>query len=119
MTPSKPKVLLRSLLCSYLMSGILLLVLAFALYKLKLKEAQINTAVYFIYGTACLFGGFLAGKGIGQRRFFWGVLSGLLYFLVLFAVSWFMKNGTAPELTRVLTVMGCCIAGGMAGGMIS
>lgn len=119
MTSSRPKALLRSLLFSYLLSGILLLALAFVLYKLKIKEAQINTAVYAIYAIACLIGGFAAGKRIGQRRFFWGLLSGLLYFLVLLAVSWLLKQGNPFDLTRVLTVMGCCLAGGTAGGMMS
>lgn len=119
MTPSKPRALLRSLLVSYLLSGVLLLVLAFALYRLKIREAQINMTVYLIYGIACFIGGLLAGKSIRQRRFFWGMLSGLLYFIVLFAVSWFMKDGIAPDTARVMTTMACCIAGGTVGGMIS
>lgn len=119
MIPSKPKALLRSLLISYILSGLLLLGLAFVLYKLKIKEAQINMAVYAIYVIACLIGGFLAGKQIGQRRFFWGMLSGLLYFLVLFAVSWILKDGGSFDMARVTTVMACCLGGGTAGGMMS
>lgn len=119
MNPSRPKALLGSLLLSYVISGILLLGLAFVLYKLKIKEAQINTAVYAVYAIACLIGGFFAGKRIGQRRFFWGLLSGLLYFLVLFAVSWFLKEGGNFDTARVMTVMACCLAGGTAGGMMS
>ena len=36
------KPMLRSLLISYVLSGILLAALAFALYKLRLKEGQVN-----------------------------------------------------------------------------
>ena len=53
---SKSKVLLRSLLMAYLLSGVLLLALSFALYRMKLGEQQINAAVYGIYVIACLFG---------------------------------------------------------------
>jgi len=119
MITSKPKALLRSLVFSYLVSGILLLALSFGLYKLKMKETQINTAVYLIYLLACLVGGFLAGKATRQRRFFWGMFSGLLYFAVLFAVSWLMKQGDFPDTTRIMTTMACCLAGGTAGGMMS
>ncbi|MEW4411137.1 TIGR04086 family membrane protein [Clostridium sp. AN503] len=119
MSPSKPKALLRSLLISYLLSGILLLVMSFALYKLKLKEAQINTAVYAVYVIACLVGGILSGKALQNRRFFWGLLTGLLYFLVLFAVSWLMKQDTALDTSRIFTVLACCAAGGTVGGMVS
>ncbi len=114
-----PKALLRSLIFSYVLSGILLLALSFALYKLKMKEAQINIAVYGVYILACLAGGLMAGKIIRQKRFFWGLLSGLLYFVVLLAVSWVLKQGNPLDITRMLTVMGCCAAGGTIGGMIS
>lgn len=115
----KPKVFLRSLLCSYILSGILLLLLAFGLYKLKIKEAQINSAVYIIYVLACLAGGLLTGKSIRQKRFFWGLVSGFLYFAVLLAVSWVLKQGIPLDTTRILTVMACCLAGGTVGGMMS
>lgn len=119
MNPSKPKALLRSLLLSYLLSGILLLVMSFALYKLKLKEAQINLAVYAVYIIACLAGGILSGRALQTRRFFWGLITGLLYFVVLLAASWLIKQGTPPDTSRMLTVLACCAAGGTVGGMLS
>ena len=119
MNPSKPKVLLRALLLSYLLSAALLVLLSFALYKWKLKESQIGIAVWLVYVLACLAGGFLAGKLLRSRRFFWGLVSGLLYFLILLLLSFLMNRGTVPDLNRTLTVLGCCLAGGMLGGMIS
>ena len=95
------KPMLRSLLVSYVLSGILLAVLAFALYQLRLKEGQVNIMVYAIYFITCFLGGLTAGKGIRQRRFFWGLLSGLLYFLVLFAVSWLQTFNAAHEAGAV------------------
>ena len=118
MTSVSPKTLLRSLIFSYVLSGILLLALSFALYKLKIKEAHINTAVYIVYILACMAGGLLAGKTMRQKRFFWGLLSGLLYFVVLLAVSWFFKQEPL-DTSRMLTVMACCAAGGTIGGMMS
>lgn len=119
MITSAPKALLRSLVLSYFVSGILLLALSFGLYKLKIKEAQINTAVYLIYLLACLAGGFLAGKAARQKRFLWGMISGLLYFAVLLAVSWLMKQGGFPNTTRIITTLVCCASGGTAGGMVA
>lgn len=43
------KPMLRSLLISYVLSGLLLGALAFALYKLRLKEGQVNLMVYLVY----------------------------------------------------------------------
>ena len=58
------KPMIRSLLISYVLSGILLAALAFALYKLHLKEGQVNLMVFAVYFVTCLAGGLLAGKGI-------------------------------------------------------
>lgn len=119
MNQSKPKVILRALLLSYLLSGFLLFLVAFILYRLKLKEGQINLAIYFIYGAACVLGGLLSGKAIQNRRFFWGLLTGLLYFTVLFFVSWIMNHGILPAPETMAPVLACCAAGGTAGGMLS
>ena len=113
------KPMIRSLLISYVLSGILLAALAFALYKLHLKEGQVNLMVFAVYFVTCLAGGLLAGKGIRQRRFFWGLLSGLFYFVVLFAVSWAMNMGSPIDMERSVTVMGVCALGGTIGGIIS
>lgn len=113
------KSMVWSLLTAYVLSGVLLALLAFGLYRLQLQEDQVNTMVFVIYFASCLFGGITAGKGIRQRRFFWGLLSGLAYFLVLFVLSWFMNQGTSVDMERSLRVLGVCAAGGMAGGMIS
>ena len=119
MRPSAPKILLRSLLISYLFSAVLLLILAFGLYRLKLPEKQIRTAVFLIYVIACFFGGLAAGKAAGSRRFLWGLLSGLCYFLLLFVLSWGINRGTLPDFSHIMTVLACCLAGGTLGGMLS
>ena len=54
------KPMIRSLLISYVLSGILLAALAFALYKLHLKEGQVNLMVFAVYFVTCLAGGLLA-----------------------------------------------------------
>ena len=113
------KPMLRSLLLSYALSALLLAGLAFCLYRLRLKEGQVNLMVFAIYLIACFAGGLAAGKGIRKRRFFWGFLLGLLYFLVLFAVSWALNQGGPVDLERSAMVLGLCVLGGSLGGMVS
>jgi putative membrane protein (TIGR04086 family) len=119
MNSSKTGALIRSLLISYVISGLLLLALSFALYRLKLKEAQINQAVFAVYGIACLASGFVCGKITGKRRFFWGLFSGLLYFAVLFLLSWAVSRGASPASGRTAAVMLLCAAAGAIGGILS
>ena len=119
MNSSKTGTLIRALLVSYMVSGLLLLALSFALYRLKLKEAQINQAVFAVYGIACLTGGFVCGKITGSRRFFWGLSSGLLYFAVLFVLSQAVSHGASPISSRTAAVMLLCTAAGAIGGILS
>lgn len=115
----KMKVLLRSLLLSYILTGILLLAVSFALYQFRLKESQVIVAVNAIYIITCLIGGFVAGKGIRQRRFFWGLTLGLIYFALLFIVSYLMNRGLNSNMNQLLITMGICAASGTVGGMMS
>lgn len=119
MTLSRPKALLRSLIIAYLFSAVLLLSLSFAFYRLKLGEGQINLAVFAIYAVSCLAGGFFSGKAIKNRRFFWGLLTGLLYFAVLAAASFAMGHGAPANPARLSEILLLCAAGGTVGGMLS
>lgn len=113
------KMVIRSLLFSYILTGILLLALAFALYKFRLKEGQVTIAVNAIYIITCLLGGFVIGKSIRQRRFFWGLVLGIAYFLVLFLVSVLMSRGISADMNQILMAMGVCAVSGTVGGMLS
>ena len=119
MEKSKLQVTLRNLLVTYILTGVLLVILALALYRFRLKEGQIRLGVNAVYVITCLFGGILMGQSIKQRRFFWGLLLGLLYFLVLLAVSFMLNRGINGSMNQILTTMAICAASGTAGGMLS
>lgn len=113
------KPMIRSLLLSYLLSVLLLALLAFALYRLQLQEGMVNLMVFAVYFVSCFGGGLAAGKSMKKRRFFWGFLTGLVYFLVLFAASWLMNQAGPVDLERSVQVLGLCVLGGSLGGIIS
>ena len=119
MEKSKLQATLKTLLISYILTGILLVVLAFALYKFRLKEGQIRIGVNAVYIITCLVGGLIMGKSIRQSRFFWGLTLGLVYFLVLLAVSFLLNKGLNGTMNQILTTMAICAASGTIGGMIS
>ena len=119
METSAPRVLLRSLLLSYVLSGILLIVTSFALYKFRLKEAQVKMAVNAIYLLSCGLAGFLMGKGLKRQRFFCGLSAGLAYFLILLAVSFVINKGFASDTAQLLTALALCTGSGIIGGVSS
>lgn len=113
------KVFTRSILVSYLLSVLSLLLLAFLLYQFKLPVAKVSFLVYAIYGISCLVGGLISGKSMKTRRFFWGFLFGLLYFLLLVLASFILQHQLSADTTKLLSVLGLCALGGMVGGMLS
>ncbi len=119
MERSAPKVFMRSLLFSYLLSGLLLLAISFALYRFRLKESQVQTAVNLIYILSCALAGFLAGKGLKKGRFFCGLTAGLLYFLILLAVSFAINRELTATVQELITAMAFCIGSGIIGGVLS
>lgn len=110
---------LKCLLFSYILTGGLLLLLAFLLYRLHLSEKVVNVCIILIYITASFFAGFITGKRKGRKKFFWGALMGALYFVVLFVIS-VIINRAFPQLSSdFTTTILLCLGGGMLGGMLS
>lgn len=63
------KPLLRSLFLSYVLSALFLGVLAFALYKLRLRESLVNLLIFAVYFAACFAGGFFTGRRVKTAAF--------------------------------------------------
>lgn len=110
---------IRTLIITYIISGILLSALAFALYKFRLPESQVNLGVSAVYVLSCLAGGFLSGKAMKTRRFLWGLITGLLYFAFLFLMSCLQDAGITSDMVHIAAVLAMCSLSGMAGGMLS
>ena len=112
---AKPVLLLRSLLVSYIVTALLLLLLAFVLYKWRPGQQVMVVGVHGIYILACFLGGLFMGKGAGSRRFLWGMLSGALYFGILLLMTLTSDKGNTDALFRTLVTLALCSASGGIG----
>ena len=88
---------LKGLLVSYVVTGVLLLLLAMALYRLELNEKSVSAAVIVIYVLSTLVGGIVIGKLAKVRRFLWGLLLGGSYFTLLMLIT----LGNKPSFRRL------------------
>lgn len=111
--------ILKSLLVSYGITGILLMLLAAALYKLELNEGSVSAAVSAIYVVSNLMGGIVIGKLAKVRRFLWGLGLGILYFVLLLLITFGVYHTLSGDGVHLMTALVLCAAGGMAGAMIS
>ncbi len=116
---SKVVVILRDLLISYIITGILLLILAFLMLKLDLSNKVMGGGVILTYILSNVAGGFLLGKSAEQKRFLWGLGMGALYFVLLILISVLTSPIAALEGSRIISVLVICLFSGMLGGMVS
>ena len=111
--------ILKSLMLAYLVTGVCLLILAVALYKLHLSESVIGIGIIVVYALASLIAGFFAGKCFGNHKFLWGLGSAAGYFLILLVVSYALREDPKEIVSNIYTTLAICAGSGMLGGMLA
>ena len=111
--------MVKALLAAYVVTGILLIILALALYKFELNEGAVTAGVTAVYLISTFTGGLVVGKLAKVRRFLWGIVLGILYFALLLLVTVGIYRTFHGSITEILVTFALCAGGGMAGGMIS
>ena len=111
--------MVKALLAAYVVTGILLIILALALYKFELNEGAVTAGVPAVYLISTFTGGLVVGKLAKVRRFLWGIVLGILYFALLLLVTVGIYRTFHGSSTEILVTFALCAGGGMAGGMIS
>lgn len=111
--------MLKSILASYIVTAVLLLILALLLYKLELGEKVVSAGIVSIYILSTLIGGLIIGKIAQTRRFIWGISLGIIYFLLLLLITLGVYREIATDTGNLITTFILCIGGGMIGGMLS
>lgn len=104
---------------TYLLTGLLLLLLAFLVYQFGLGEKAVDIAIIVIYAAVNFGGGFFMGKKKKVKKFLAGFIMGMLYFVVLVIVSLVCNHGLQDFSGNFFTTMMICAGGGMLGGMLS
>lgn len=112
------RIMIKALLLSYLVTGAALLLVAFLLYQMEPEESMVLAGIQVIYVMGSGICGFAAGKGIRKKRLLWGVLAGILYYLLLLLASACIGGMTASWV-HLLTTFALCLGGGMLGGILS
>ena len=110
---------IKSLLASYIVTGILLLVLTFFMYKFELNEKIVSAANVGIYVVSTLIGGMIIGKLTKSKRYLWGMVLGIIYFVLLLLITLGVYRTLNGDSVSIVTSLILCAGGGMTGGMIS
>ena len=73
---------LAAVFVMFIVSGLLLLLLAMLLYKMELEESAVRIGIIAIYVVAGIAGGFLMGKIMREQKYLWGLAAGAIYFVL-------------------------------------
>lgn len=111
--------ILKALLACYLVTGMLLLLVAFLLYRFNLSEQMVTIGIVSTYAISTCAGGFIAGKIKRERKLLWGFVMGAIYFLLLLTISIGVYREVSQQGNNLLTTVLICLGGGMLGGMLS
>ena len=99
---------IKSLLASYIVTGILLLVLTFFMYKFELNEKIVSAAIVGIYVVSTLIGGMIIGKLTKSKRYLWGMVLGIIYFVLLLLITlgvYRTLNGDSVSIVHITDTM--------------
>lgn len=110
---------LVDLVAMYVITGILLAVLAALLGRFDMNDTAVSIGIILTYIISCFAGGFLIGKKKKKKKYLWGICVGCFYFLVLLLGNLAVNRGLDGKLIHMLTTAVLCVLSGMTGGMVS
>lgn len=98
---------------------LMLLLLSLMLFKLNLSDMVVMVGIYIIYVVANFIGGLIIGKVKGERKFMWGMVVGMVFFVTLSIISLIVTGEMYGSGAKAIGALVACVLGGMAGGMVA
>lgn len=108
-----------AVVAAYVLTALLLFGLAFGMQKWQLDVKTAELLILFIYVLSCFAGGWYAGRKTERKKFLQGLLTGILYFVLLFLLSGLSDREIQSDLLQGILAFFVCAAGGMLGGMLA
>lgn len=108
----------KGLVLAYAISALVLVVLALLMYKMDISEGVVRGVIIFAYVISCFVSGMIVSANHEGRRYLWGLIQGLLYYVILITVSMICNRAVFTQIPGILPALFLCAFGGMLGGML-
>ncbi len=108
----------KGFLVSFVLTALLLVVVAFVLYQTKASVEHMGGAILLVYAIASFVGGMIFSAQKDSRHYLMGGLFGLAYFIIIYGVSAVWNKSISAMFPAMLTTLLVCILAGMLGGML-
>ncbi len=103
----------------YLLSAVLLAILAAVLWKMHADSGVVSGTIVAVYVVVSFLGGFLIGGFRGKQKMFWGCAIGLCYFILLLLAGIWLMGTTISGNSWIFSGCMVCAVTGMLGGMLA
>lgn len=110
--------MIKSVVISYVLTAVILLVFSFILYRCKISVSGANGGILLTYVLSCFAGGFIFSGSFAEKRYVGGGLFGVVYFLIVYCVSALWNHSIVIQMPGMLTAFLICVFAGMLGGML-
>lgn len=109
---------LKGFVVAYVLTALLLVVVAFVLYQTKASVEHMGGAILLVYAIAAFVGGMVFAAQKDSRHYLMGGLFGLAYFVIIYGVSAIWNKSLSAMFPAILTTLLVCVLAGMLGGML-
>ena len=109
----------KALIAGYVITLIMLGVLTYLINRFTLDEKVVDNIIAGIYVAGSFAGGMLLAWMIKKKRIAAGMIYGIIYITVLFAVAAFMKKQAPDNNDNMLASVIISVAAGGIGGFFS
>ena len=110
---------IKETLIEVLISTVLLAIISFIILKMMPGIAIVKIMILAVYCISTFVGGYIMGSVMNRRKFIWGALAGLVYFIIIFLGALIVKGEIPQGPIGVTEGLVASVLAGMIGGMIS
>ena len=104
---------------SYVLTGIFILIFTLIVYKNYMADEKIIIGVLAIYTISNAISGFIAGRIKQHKKYIWGAITGITYFIVLILISFIVTKEFLGNTNMIMPAFLATVCGGTIGGMLS
>lgn len=111
--------ILKVIIIDVIITILAVLLFSFLLYKFRFGDNILRIMIVAAYAISNFVGGYIIGKIKENRKFMWGAVTGLTYFLVLTIISIIVTGSLYGNGNMAVLALVSSVLGGTVGGMLS
>lgn len=104
------------LLYSFISMGVITILVSIFLLVTSMEEKSLSVLIYFIHAISLMIGGYITGKRIEQKGWYYGGVMGIIYSLIVLLVGFLGFDASLNLVTLSIFILS--FSSGALGGII-